>query len=40
MNFISISQLKSELGVSDLAIVRNPNTNKLFVDTDAGALKC
>ena len=34
MNFLSMSSLKEQLGCSTVSIVKNPNSGKLFAETD------
>lgn len=39
MLFMTTAEFKSKLGVSEIQIVKNPNTGKLFASTNAGNYK-
>lgn len=39
MQFISVEEFKSKLGISKVEVVKNPNTGKLFAHTTNGNFK-
>lgn len=38
--YITVDEFKRRLGVSEIIVVRNPNTLKLFVDANGTSFKC
>lgn len=40
VQFITVTQLKKELNVEKISVVKNPKTGKLFVDAEGQFLKC